>query len=95
MLIEEPQTTPEGNQIVLLTSKIPLRSSEGEIIGVLGTYMDITERKRIEEALSESEEKYRLLINTANESVVVAKDGLFKFVNPITLDLLGADSEQN
>ena len=94
LLIEEPQTTPEGNTIVLLTSKIPLRSSEGEIIGVLGTYMDITERKRIEKALHESEEKYRLLIDNANESVVVAQDGLLKFVNPITLSLLGADSEQ-
>jgi len=94
LLIEEPQTTPEGNTIVLLTSKIPLRSSKGEVIGVLGTYMDITERKRIEKALQESEKKYRLLIDTANESVIVAQDGLFKFVNPITFGLLGADSEQ-
>jgi PAS domain S-box-containing protein len=47
--IEEPQKTPEGETITLLTSKIPLRSSEGEIGGVLGTYMDITERKRAEE----------------------------------------------
>ncbi len=59
LLIEEPQTTPEGNTIVLLTSKIPLRSSEGKIIGVLGTYMDITERKRTEEALQESEERFK------------------------------------
>ncbi|MGD0953246.1 MAG: ATP-binding protein [Methanotrichaceae archaeon] len=94
LFIEEPQTTPEGNTIVLLTSKIPLHSSEGEIIGVLGTYMDITERKRIEKTLHESEEKYRLLIDTANESVVVAQDGLLKFVNPMTLGLLGVDSER-
>jgi PAS domain S-box-containing protein len=50
-LIEEPQTTPEGNTITLLTSKIPLRNSKGEICGILGTYMDITERKRAEEKL--------------------------------------------
>ena len=49
LLIEEPQTTPEGNSITLLTSKIPLRSPKGEIIGVLGTYMDITVRKHAEE----------------------------------------------
>ena len=46
--IEEPQTTAEGKTITLLTSKIPLRSSTGEINGVLGTYIDITERKNIE-----------------------------------------------
>jgi PAS domain S-box-containing protein len=51
LLIEEPQTTPAGKTITLLTSKIPLRGSQGEIIGVLGTYMDITERKRGEEEL--------------------------------------------
>ena len=47
-LIEEPQTTSEGNTITLLTSKIPLRNSNGEISGVLGTYYDITDRKRAE-----------------------------------------------
>ncbi len=49
--IEEPQTTPEGKVVTLLTSKVPLRNSTGEIIGVLGTYMDISDRKRAEEAL--------------------------------------------
>jgi len=42
---EEPQTTPLGETIWLRTSKIPLRSSSGEIIGVLGTYEDITQYK--------------------------------------------------
>jgi PAS domain S-box-containing protein len=51
LLVEEPQTTPEGNAVTLLTSKVPLRSSTGEIMGVLGTYMDISDRKRAEEAL--------------------------------------------
>jgi PAS domain S-box-containing protein len=46
--IEEPQTTPSGNSITLLTSKAPLRDAKGEVIGVLGTYMDITERKQAE-----------------------------------------------
>ena len=54
LLIEEPQTTPEGNTITLLTSKIPLLSSTGEISGVLGTYMDITERKQAEEELKQA-----------------------------------------
>lgn len=48
---EEPQTTPDGKKIWLETSKIPLTDSNGNIIGILGTYEDITERKNNEEEL--------------------------------------------
>ena len=54
--IEEAQTTPEGKSITLLTSKIPLLDPNREINGVLGTYVDITERKQAEELLKKSEE---------------------------------------
>ncbi|WP_455222246.1 PhnD/SsuA/transferrin family substrate-binding protein [Kaarinaea lacus] len=53
---EEPQSTPDGNKIWLETSKIPLTDTEGNIIGLLGTYADITERKKSEEEL----QKYKL-----------------------------------
>lgn len=49
LFYEETQTTPTGELITLMTSKLPLRSASGEIIGVLGTYVDISERKRAEE----------------------------------------------
>ncbi len=48
LLVEEPQTTPEGNTITLLTSKLPLRNAQGETCGILGIYQDITEHKRNE-----------------------------------------------
>jgi PAS domain S-box-containing protein len=59
LFIEEPQTTPDGKTITLLTSKLPLRNAQGEITGVLGTYMDITERKQIEEKLRTTELRLR------------------------------------
>jgi two-component system, cell cycle sensor histidine kinase and response regulator CckA len=46
---EEPQTTPSGARLCLRTSKVPLRDGEGRIVGVLGTYEDITESKRLDE----------------------------------------------
>ncbi|MBK9441886.1 MAG: EAL domain-containing protein [Comamonadaceae bacterium] len=48
---EEPQTTPDGKVIWLRTSKVPLRDADGVVIGVLGLYDDITERKQAEIAL--------------------------------------------
>jgi PAS domain S-box-containing protein len=48
---EEPQTTPKGDEIWLKTSKVPLVYSQVNEIGVLGTYEDITERKRLEEEM--------------------------------------------
>jgi PAS domain S-box-containing protein len=48
---EESLTTGEGKQVVLETSKFPLRNAEGNIVGILGTFVDITERKRAEEQL--------------------------------------------
>lgn len=48
---EEPQTTPQGKTIWLRTSKALLTNPAGEVIGVLGTYEDITEDKLTEEQL--------------------------------------------
>jgi len=45
---EEPQTAPDGQEVWLRTSKVPLHDSRGEVMGVLGIYDDITERKLIE-----------------------------------------------
>ena len=59
LFIEEPQTTPDGKTLALLTSKIPLRNAQGEISGVLGMYMDITERKQAEEKLRATELRLR------------------------------------
>lgn len=48
---EEPQRTPDGGLIWLQTTKVPIRDAAGTVIGVLGTYEDITARKLAEEAL--------------------------------------------
>jgi PAS domain S-box-containing protein len=54
---EEPQTTPSGDKIVIKTSKVPLTDPQGNVIGILGTYEDITERKKVEEELKQNVEE--------------------------------------
>jgi PAS domain S-box-containing protein len=55
LFMEESLTTSEGNTITLLTSKTPLRNSKREIIGMLGTYIDITVRLKLEQQLRQSQ----------------------------------------
>lgn len=62
---EEPQTRANNEVGWLKTSKIPLKNINGEVIGILGTYEDITERKRTEEQLIKSEERYALAQSAA------------------------------
>jgi PAS domain S-box-containing protein len=52
------------------------------------------ERKRAEEALQESEQKYRLLVDTASETILVAQDGMLKFVNRMASDLTGYSEQE-
>ena len=54
---EESQTTPDGRQLWLRTGKIPLRAGDGSVIGMLGAYEDITERKAVETELQESRKR--------------------------------------
>jgi len=70
-----------------------IRWTDGRIVRIeIAT--DITGRKRAEEALQKSEENYRHLIENANEAIIVAQDGLLKFVNPMMATLTGYSVEE-
>ncbi|OWK43096.1 PAS domain-containing protein [Fimbriiglobus ruber] len=53
--IEETQTRAGGQKANLITSKVPLRDTSGMVVGVVGTYFDVTEQKRLEEQLRQSQ----------------------------------------
>ncbi len=70
--------------------EINLKSSiiggQGRVIAVI---RDITERKRAEKSLIDSEEKYRQLFENANEGMAVIQNNVFAFFNPKTLMISG------
>lgn len=51
---------------------------------------DVEARKKVEAALRESEERYRLLIETAQEGIVVVQDGRLVFANPRVSTIIGS-----
>lgn len=55
---------------------------------------DITDRKQVEEALRESEEKYRTLVDNSNEAILVIQDGFLKFVNHRAVEIINYSEQE-
>jgi PAS domain S-box-containing protein len=75
---DEPQTTPEGEQIWLRTSKVPLRNDVNGTIGVLGIYEDITEYKLAEEEIRKLNEKLETKVRERTKQLLNAQEELLR-----------------
>ena len=66
-----------------------LKDDDGATKGIVTVTRDITERKQMERVLTESEEKYRNVVERANDGIVIVKDGVLKYCNPSGANMLG------
>jgi PAS domain S-box-containing protein len=87
--LEEKETRLNGAETWASTTKLARIDANGNTLGTMGISRDITERKQTEQKLRESEEKYRTLVEKANEAIYIVQDGVFVFTNPRMADLLG------
>ena len=91
----EETALEEDGQHTSIVHKFPLFSAEGEIYAIGGIVTDITERKKEESARRFSEERYRVLVETANDAVLSADEtGAILFANSATSRIFGYGSTE-
>jgi len=90
--VEQTVLPRHGKPIQTLQSTFLIRDENGNPLRIAVVISDITERKRAEEALRHSEEKYRTLVETSPDAVIMADlEGHATFVSRRTLELYGSE----
>lgn len=93
-IIEMSLITKSGKTAPTEYSSVMIKDNEGNPKYIIAIGRDITERKKAEEALKESEEKYRNLVDRANDGIIINKDGILRFVNDRAADMMGYNVEE-
>ncbi len=92
--IIEPLHLPDGTLGWLDTTKVPLHDAQGKVIGVLGVFEDITERKRIEVSLQASEQRFRALIEHSWDGIsIISGEGRLIYNAPSVRRIVGRTGE--
>jgi PAS domain S-box-containing protein len=92
--IELQQPCKDGSIIWTENRVTFLRDKDNKAIGILGITRDITAKRKAEEALRQSEEKYRLVIDNAHEIILILQNEKIVFFNPKVKELSGYSDKE-
>jgi PAS domain S-box-containing protein len=86
-------TTKDGAKVIVISRWVLDRKANGNALRILETNSDITQQKKTEKALRESEERFRAIVETTPECVkLVSADGTLLHMNTPGLQMVGARS---
>lgn len=92
--IEYEVKTKDGRQLWLLVNSKVSFDEDGKPVKATVVAHNITERKRAEKALEESQEKYRQVVENSIEGMLVTQNRKIVFVNKAVCDFLGLSAEE-
>jgi PAS domain S-box-containing protein len=84
----------DGREIPIEDSAAPIVDSSGKIFGVVLVFHDVTEKRRAQQALTESEQRYRGLVEMSPDPIIVHRNDRIEFVNPAAMKLMGAETPE-
>ncbi len=79
----------DGSRIFVSLAAQLVRDSCGAVTGVVGSLRDIAHRKQIEQALKESEEKFRILTESSPAAIMLYQNDKWVYVNSAAVDITG------
>lgn len=90
----EERIRKDGRRVWVDLKVAPMLDATGQVIGFIGVAKDITERRQVEQALRDSEKKFRTVAESTPASVIIYQGTKFRYANPATEKITGYSREE-